>query len=233
MATGEEVVQTAETRIGEKYVMGTLVPKNNSNWQGPWDCAEFASWCVYQVTQRLYGCNDDSGNPASADAYTGYWNRDVNSVGKKISLEEAACTPGALVLRVPQGNLTGHIVISNGAGGTIEAHSSADGVIKSTLNNRRWDTGILIPWVEYRTNGTTPVTQPSIVYRIKSPFMRGPKVVEIQSKLKEEGYDPGIIDGIYGYHAAAAVHSFQIAKGLVPDGEVGSATASVLGLSLV
>ena len=132
MATGEEIVRIAETRKGDPYVLGSPVPKNNSQYRGPWDCAEFASWCVFQVSQKLYGCEDDSANPAKADAYTGFWSRDADRVGKKISLEEAARTPGALVLRVPQANLTGHIVISDGAGGTIEAHSSADGVIKGS-----------------------------------------------------------------------------------------------------
>ncbi len=41
-ATGEKVLQIARQHMGEKYVLGVLVPKNNAGWTGPWDCAEFA-----------------------------------------------------------------------------------------------------------------------------------------------------------------------------------------------
>jgi N-acetylmuramoyl-L-alanine amidase len=47
MATGAQLLALAETRIGEKYV-NVQVPKDNPKWHGPWDCAEFASWLVYQ-----------------------------------------------------------------------------------------------------------------------------------------------------------------------------------------
>jgi N-acetyl-anhydromuramyl-L-alanine amidase AmpD len=138
-----------------------------------------------------------------------------------------------MVLRIAQGKLTGHIVISDGKGGTIEAHSSADGVIKSTLSNRRWDTGILIPWIVYDQKSPAPVTPPSTkVYRVTSPLMHGDKIKELQNALEKQGYDPGGLDGVYGPQTAAAVHAFQLAKGLVPDGEVGPATAGALGVSI-
>lgn len=233
MSTGNEILQVAASRIGEQYILGAMVPKNNPNWKGPWDCAEFASWCLFQASQQLYGCDNNSGNPATADAYTGYWSRDAESLGSKINIDDAARTPGAMVLRIPQGKLTGHIVISDGSGGTIEAHSSAEGVIKSTLNNRRWDTGILVPWITYNQGNPSPVTSPTLeVYRITTPFMHGDKVKEIQMALQSSGLNVGGIDGIYGPQTVAAVHAFQLAKGLVPDGEVGPVTASALGISI-
>jgi len=233
MATGEEIVQIAETRVGEQYILGAKVPKDNPNWKGPWDCAEFASWCVFQASKKLYGCDNDAGNPSTADAYTGYWARDADSSGSRISIAEAARTPGAMVLRIAQGKLTGHIVISDGKGGTIEAHSSAKGVIKSTLSNRRWDTGVLVPWIAYDQKSPAPLMPPSIpVYRVTSPLMHGDKIKKLQESLEKQGYDPGGCDGIYGSQTAAAVHAFQLAKGLVPDGEVGPATAGALGVEL-
>jgi peptidoglycan hydrolase-like protein with peptidoglycan-binding domain len=51
-----------------------------------------------------------------------------------------------------------------------------------------------------------------------------------QPALKEQGISPGKIDGIYGLHTAAAVNAFQVAHGLVPDGEVGPETAQALGI---
>lgn len=100
--TGDALVQLAKTRLGQKYILGAQVPKDNPNWNGPWDCAEFTSWVFYQVTHQLYGCNNDHGNPSTAAAFTGYWKRDAESIGAIITLEQAARTPGAFVLRFPQ-----------------------------------------------------------------------------------------------------------------------------------
>ena len=76
--TGTNLLQLAETRLSEKYV-NVLVPKNNPNWHGPWDCAEFASWVVFQKTQKLYGCLNNRGNPAATEAYSGSWVRDASN----------------------------------------------------------------------------------------------------------------------------------------------------------
>src|SRR5713226_3931966 len=148
---GSDLVSLAKGHVGERYVFGVLVPKNDANWHGPWDCAEFVSWCVFQTAGQLYGCLNDKGNPANADAYTGYWSRDVDSLGIKISVEHARVTPGAAVLRLPAKDATGHIVLSDGSGATVEAHSTATGVIQSKLDGRRWDCGILIPGIQYNT----------------------------------------------------------------------------------
>ena len=48
MTTGNDLLRLAATRIGQKY-LNVLVPKDNPNWSGPWDCAEFASWVVFQT----------------------------------------------------------------------------------------------------------------------------------------------------------------------------------------
>src|SRR5439155_19058624 len=56
LASGEDIVERAREHVGEKYILGVLAPKDNSNWTGPWDCAEFASWLVFQVAAKLYGC---------------------------------------------------------------------------------------------------------------------------------------------------------------------------------
>lgn len=232
MPTGNDIVDVARRHIGEKYIFGAPVPKDNSAWKGPWDCAEFASWCVYQVSQKLYGCRANSGAPGSADAYTGYWGRDAGQLGIEIPFDQAAATPGAFVLRNP-GTKCGHIVISDGKGGTIEAHSTARGVIADTLGNRRWDTGILIPWITYTPFDHAPaVAQPGLIYRVMTPLMEGDTVLAIQKALVRRRLSPGELDGKYGPHTAAAVAAFQRAKGLVADGEVGPLTAEALGVEL-
>jgi N-acetylmuramoyl-L-alanine amidase len=120
-ATGGNILQLASQHIGEKYRFGILVPKDNNTWKGPWDCAEFASWLTFQAAAKLYGCDRDFGDPSSADAFTGYWERDAKSLGQIIGLDQAAGTAGAFVVRIPFGGATGHIVISDGKGGTVEA----------------------------------------------------------------------------------------------------------------
>jgi N-acetylmuramoyl-L-alanine amidase len=233
-STGENILQIASLHVGEKYQSGlTFVPKDNSNWKGPWDCAEFVSWCVFQATGILYGCEKDNGNPASADAFTGYWERDSRTLGRIISLSEAARTPGAVVLRFPQVAAAGHIVLSDGLGGTVEAHSPVDGVIKLKLTQRRWDTAILVPGVTYSQGSAISVALPTgITYRLTQPLMTGDKVKEIQEALVGKGFDPGSPDGEFGPHTNAAVVAFQLSQGMTPDGEVGPQTAKALGILL-
>src|SRR5512147_1938917 len=146
---GETLVVLARQHLGEKYVYGSLAPKNNEAWKGPWDCAEFVSWVVFQASGILYGCNRDFGDPSTADAGTTYWHRDARRLGQIISLAQALRTPGCAVLRAPSASKGGHIVISDGNGGTVEAHSPADGVVELKLAERRWDMGVLVPGISY------------------------------------------------------------------------------------
>jgi hypothetical protein len=179
----------------------------------------------------LYGCEKNNGNPGSADAYTGYWGRDARVLGKKISVEKAMKTKGAALLRLSVGGSVGHIVFSDGNGGTIEAHSTKRGVIKSTAQGRRWDTGILIPWIEYETGTiSVEVENPGVVYRLTKPMMKGPKVLAIQKALTKSGFDTNGTDGIFGHDTYAAVRAFQTSIGILVDGEAGPQTLKALGL---
>ncbi len=232
-ASGEEILRAARRHLGERYILGCAVPKSNSRWTGPWDCAEFVSWIVYQTAGILYGCSRSSGDPATADAYTGYWHEDAKTRGIRIPVRRAICTPGAAILRVPQPGANGHIVISDGEGMTVEAHSSRLGVVESTTSNRRWDLGILVPGIEYVQGEPVEVpTPPPAVYRLKRPRMTGPVVKTIQRALRDAGFHPGNIDGVFGPLTHAAVVALQVSGGLVADGEVGARTAEVLGVTL-
>ncbi len=230
---GSDILRIAAKHIGEPYILGALAPKNNAKWKGPWDCAEFASWCVFQAAGILYGCEKNDADPAVADSYTGYWQRDADSLGKKISVEVAARTPGAAILRAPSPNAYGHIVFSDGKGGTIEAHSSKKGVCRSTLDGRRWDTGILVNGIAYEERPSEVVIEPEgIIFRITSPLMKRKAIRLVQQELKKRGFDPGGLDSVYGSKTAAAVTAFQLSKKLLPDGEVGPVTARALGVVL-
>jgi len=234
VSKGKELLRLARLHIGEKYVLGALAPKNNRHWEGPWDCAEFVSWMVYQAAGVLYGCDSNAGDPAKADAWTGYWARDAKKLGDRITVEQAARTPGAAVLRAPAAQAIGHIVLSDGEGGTVEAHSTKRGVIAGTLAGRRWDMGILVPGIQYsESSAPVVVALPEVViYRLKKPRMTGGEVRALQHKLKAAGFNPGPIDGEFGPMTQAAVVAFQLSRGLVADGEVGPRTAKDLGLKL-
>ena len=93
MATGAGLLERARKHIGEDYV-NIRVPKNDPNWHGPWDCAEFMSWLVFQEAGILYGCTDNNAQPAQADAYTGAWQNDSKTRGIRISVDDAAATVG-------------------------------------------------------------------------------------------------------------------------------------------
>ena len=231
--TGNEILSLGNKHLREKYVLGAQVPKNNKSWKGPWDCAEFVSWAIFQVSGKLYGCDNNLGNPAVADSYTGYFGSDAGVRGKIITVEQAARTPGAAILRIPATGLTGHIVISDGTGGTVEAHSTAKGVINSVINGRRWDFGILVPWIDYQSQPIVRYIAPDYtVYRYILPRMVSPKIGQIQRALKAAGFDPNGIDNIFGPGTLKAVEAFQQANNLVADGEVGRQTATALGVNL-
>jgi len=230
--TGEQLVRLGRRHVGERYILGARAPKDNPRWTGPWDCAEFASWLVFQTAQLLYGCDDNAGDPVAADAYTGYWQRDALSLGRQISIAEAASTPGAAVLRIPRAGAIGHVVISDGAGGTVEAHSTKRGVIASTLSDRRWDMGILVPGISYTKGEAVRLVTAGIVYRLADPRMSGATVKAIQRGLRQAGFNPGPVDGVFGPQTQAAVLGFQATRGLIPDGEVGPRTAKALGVRL-
>lgn len=232
-ATGEAIVELAKTRIGEKYV-NVLVPKDDRNWHGPWDCAEFASWLVYQVAGVIYGCTNDSDPPHVADAYTGAWQSDAKTKGKMVSISEATGTPGAFLLRYPPApGEMGHIVVSDGQGGTVEAAGSATGVVAGKVSGRRWDTGVLVPGIDYTAGSHIAVSGPTVLYAVDQPNMDPAKITAIQNALVGKGFSPGDVDGEYGQNTALAVVAFQQSQGLVADGEVGTETAAALGVSLL
>jgi hypothetical protein len=232
MATGEDVLALAVQHVGERYVFGVFVPKANTEWRGPWDCAEFATWLVFTLTGQLYGVADPGAPVEEADAWTGFWLRDANTRGIRCSVEEAAVRPGAFVLR--HSARGGHLVVSDGAGGTVEAMSSRTGVVRGRLAGRRWDTGVAVPWIDIspRLEPRSVAAPRTIVYRLSEPPMADATVERIQRALGDAGFDPGPIDGSYGVLTAAAARAYQATRRLVVDGEVGPSTARSLGVRL-
>ena len=233
MPTGREMLELARRHIGEKYE-NVLVPKNNANWKGPWDCAEFMSWLVFQTAGFLYGCLNNDAKPDIADAYTGAWRDDSARLGRRVPYQRAAAIVGGIVLRYPPGpDKMGHIVLCDGTGGTVEAMGHEFGIAVGTVHRRRWNTGLLVPGIEYDENVThIEVIRPPSVYHINAPNVDRSVVRDIQRALLAAGIDPGPVNGTYGAETAAAVAAFQQSKGLVVDGEVGAKTAKALDVNI-
>nr|WP_315420670.1 peptidoglycan-binding domain-containing protein [uncultured Pedobacter sp.] len=227
MATGKQFLESAQKHIGEKYVYGAKVPFDNPNYKGAWDCAEFISWVVYQVAKVKIGIRGD-------EAYTGYWTKDVTKFCKQISISEATQTYGAILLRSPgyKGIAIGHIVFSDGAGGTIEAKSSKDGVCRSKVADRQWEFGLLINNIDYEVN---PVFHfdynlPTKNFYVTKPLMKSAIVRSAKQKLAEINLYHSVINDIYDIETAKAVTNYQNIEGLVVDGILGKQTLASLNI---
>ena len=232
MAKAKELIKRADSHRGERYILGARVPLDNPNWKGPWDCAEFISWVVFQATGLMVGCVDNGANPAIAEPYSGAWARDAARSTRMIGLGQARGTAGAVLVRKPGQNGIGHVALSRGDGTTIEAHSADRGVTNENVDGRRWDLAMLLPLIDYPDSLSNEVFTPpaELVLRLTDPPMRGAIVRRLQKALRDKGYDSGAIDGVFGPHTDAAVRAFQMEKSLASDGEAGPRTMKALGL---
>ncbi len=59
----------------------------------------------------------------------------------------------------------------------------------------------------------------------------GSAVIKLQQRLREGGFNPGAVDGVFGENTQVAVKAFQHSVGLEDDGIVGINTRTKLGLS--
>lgn len=225
MSTGKQLIELAAQHIGEKYILGAKVPFENPNHKGPWDCAEFASWIVYQISGLKVGIR-------GVESYTGYWAKDANVLCKKISISEAAQTYGALLLRSPgyKGITIGHIAFSDGNGGTIEAKSSKDNVCRSQIKGRQWEYGLLVNGIDYEKNSgfVFDYTNPPFNFYVSAPVMEHLIVKETKSKLAKINMFHGAINELYDTETSIAVSNYQRLKGLVVDGVLGKETLTSL-----
>lgn len=145
-------------------------------------------------------------------------------------------TPGFGVWR------SGHIGVYLGSKRVIEAGGTKIGVVESTLANpatgKPWTEWLQLRDVDYdRVPVVIEESTCAFVIRrllkLKSPWMRGEDVRDVQEALMARKYDVGGTgaDGVYGKNTDRAVKRFQRDKGLVlvVDGIVGPKTAKALG----
>jgi hypothetical protein len=239
--SGSDVIDIGTTRVGQKYHFGARVPLDNPNWAGPWDCAEFTSWCAFQAYGLVFG----AGNPgkiSNAEPFSGFWFEEAKKAAEVIRWQDALKIPGAALIRAPARGRIGHVAFAMGDGDrTLEAHSAKLGVgIFKNAGTRSWSIGCLLPGVDYDAapaiaSPSWPpedaISFPAEFLWLKTPSIKGPQVVALQRALFAKGIDPGLIDGDYGPMTDAAVISFQMMEGLEVDGVVGPETARALGLS--
>src|SRR5436309_8910875 len=69
--------------------------------------------------------------------------------------------------------------------------------------------------------------------RILRKGSSGPDVLTLQSTLKQLGFDPNGIDGMFGPGTEAAVIAFQKSEGLTADGIVGPKTRAAMQTNAV
>lgn len=79
-----------------------------------------------------------------------------------------------------------------------------------------------------RAEQKSAVAEARVVPEVKSH----PTVKNIQTALKNAGYDIGVIDGKMGSKTRKAIEAFQKANNLKPDGKVGKKTWEILGTYL-
>lgn len=139
MSTGDQLVKLAMQHVGEKYDFGANVPLDQKDYSGPWDCAEFASWLVFQVSNEVVGCSDNGAELKKVEPYSGAWARDADHSRHKMTVEKAAKIRGAILVRKPRNDKPGHVSISRGDGTTIEAMDTAHGVAVGKVLGRKWD----------------------------------------------------------------------------------------------
>ncbi|OYQ34757.1 peptidoglycan-binding protein [Sandarakinorhabdus cyanobacteriorum] len=239
MNPAAHILEIGSSRIGQRYILGSNVPLDNPNWSGPWDCAEFASWCVYQAFGFLFGVGATK-NVAKAEPYSGHWADDAKKYGRVIAWEDALRIPGAALIRVPKAGKIGHVAFAMGDGDrTLEARGAAFGVgIFSGAAERTWSFGCMLPGVDYDdvATGTAELTAKPKLSTTgylweKKPHFKGANVLVLQRALQKKGVDPGPIDGDFGHQTHSALVSFQIASGIEVDGVFGKNSADRLGLS--
>ncbi|MBI5157751.1 MAG: peptidoglycan-binding protein [Acidimicrobiia bacterium] len=76
---------------------------------------------------------------------------------------------------------------------------------------------------------TATLAAPAAAQTVLALDDRGPAVIELQTLLTNQGFNPGPIDGKFGPRTEAAVRSFQTARSLPVTGVVDTATWTALG----
>lgn len=143
---------------------------------------------------------------------------DVNADGlRKLcrEIERSELREGDMTFRMSGGRAV-HVGYAIDRDRVVEAKGRDVGVVESKVSG--WDRFGRPPFFGSRE------------LRLTHPYMRGEDVRRLQIALRDQGFDPGQTDGIFGKKTERAVKRFQKSCGLKADGIAGKNTFFALGL---
>ena len=112
----------------------------------------------------------------------------------------------------------------------IESRNHDVGVVQTKISDREWKYAARPNW--YDNEPVPPEPKEPVLARelyLSDPMIRGEDVKTAQILLKENGYDCGEADGIFGKKTEIATKNFQSDNGLKVDGIIGKLTGTKLG----
>ena len=118
MFKGKDVLDVGLTKVGQTYDLKANISLNDPYAKEPWDCAEFASWCVYQAYEGMRFGFAPVKDIAYAEPFSGSWYAQALKHAKIISIKDALAIPGAVLLRKAGlgGTEFGHVAFCMGDG---------------------------------------------------------------------------------------------------------------------
>ena len=93
-------------------------------------------------------------------------------------------------------------------------------------------TAVCIPSAMALSGGYTAATEYLSTSTLKPGYGTVRAVSNLQYMLKDLGYNPGKVDGVYGSKTASAVSAFQADHGLSVDGQCGRNTKTAIWAAL-
>ena len=155
----------------------------------------------------------------------------TSNKGKLTTALKQTIRPGSAVFTGESAGKHPHVGLYIGNNEVIEAKGTINGVINSSLTDKKWTFYGELKEVSY--DGADPVPTPEPTPGWRPTIRRGNKgadVVECQTMLTRLGYDIGScgIDGDFGRGTEKAVREFQSDHKLVVDGVVGPMTWDAL-----
>ena len=99
----------------------------------------------------------------------------------------------------------------------------------SVLETQLQDKDLEISSLREELNKVTEEKEVSRKKKVVPEVKSRPSVRQIQTALRNAGYNPGVIDGRMGRQTRDAIRAFQRANNLSVDGKVGKRTWALLG----
>ncbi len=199
-----------------------LSRKYGDKWIGHMvaDCSGLFVWAFKQYNLPM--------SHISSNIFISYC---TSNKGKLTTALKQTIRPGSAVFTGESAGKHPHVGLYIGNNEVIEAKGTINGVIKSSLTDKKWTFYGELKEVSY--DGADPVPTPEPTPGWRPTIRRGNKgadVIECQTMLTRLGYDIGScgIDGDFGRATEAGVKSFQSDHRLVVDGVVGPMTWDAL-----